>query len=612
MLKESGDPKEVPMPSPFHRLFLHHAVLCLALHLAGSTMARAQEAVPAPEPYGERVDVEVVSVDVLVFDRTDRKGGRVMDLAKDDFELLVDGRPVAIEYFSAPRRAAIPETPASPAPSSADGAAPSPASAPSAVRGSITDLVLYVDQTALENRARHETVTELREFLNARTAGRDRVMIAAFEQDLRVLLPPTTDPARIELALDELENRPSLAKIGNGERTQLYQDIRAFGRNAMRLSGENAAQRGAASRAGEVYRLENEITLFAEQQLDRETRSIESLERLVRALAASEGRKAVVLATAGIQAFPARGLFAALDQQRGVATTSDTNREPTLEIRGQELIHYFEQMVLAAQNARVAFYTVSPLIPPPAENSAEFGSAGPKSATPLPRDMGTVEAAASIARLAGATGGASFNIGTDLDRRLEAVTADSDAVYSLGFSTSAAAGDKDHKIEVRLRRSDLEVRHRESFRRISAPERAESALSAAVTFGQAENPLEVTLKLQEGKSDGKKKGGQIVPFAVAMPLRYLSLVPSGDGRSGKVSVRLAIQDARGRLLESGSTEVPIIVPEGEMERALVSSWYHRAELRLAPGPQRVAVVVLDEVSGVQSTAFAEIEIPTAK
>ncbi|MDQ1349377.1 MAG: hypothetical protein QG573_2756 [Acidobacteriota bacterium] len=49
----------------------------------------------------------------------------------------------------------------------------------------------------------------------------------------------------------------------------------------------------------------------------------------------------------------------------------------------------------------------------------------------------------------------------------------------------------------------------------------------------------------------------------------------------------------------------------EMERALVSSRYHRAEMRLAPGPQRVAVVVLDEVSGVQSTTFVELEIAEA-
>ena len=376
--------------------------------------------------------------------------------------------------------------------------------------------------------------------------------------------------------------------------------------------GTTPPSRSAEIIENETVRLENEITQWADQQLDREQRSIEALERLVGALAAGEGRKAVVLATAGIQGFPARGLFAALDQQRGLVASLGADRSPSLEVRGRELLRRFEQMVRAAQNARVAFYTVSPVVAPPAENSAQFGSAGPSAARPLPRDMAVVEAASSIARLAGATGGASFNIGTDLDRRLEAVTSDIDATYSLGFSTGAEAGDKDHKIDVRIRRPGFEVRHRESFRRSSAPQRAESALSAAVTFGQAENPLEISLRLGAGKPDGTKKGGQIVPLAVGIPLRFLSLIPTADGRSGKVSVRVAIQDARGRLLESGAAEVPIVVPEGQMAKAMVSSWYHRAEMRLAAGRQRIAVTVLDEVSGVQSTAFQEIEIPAGK
>ena len=258
----------------------------------------------------------------------------------------------------------------------------------------------------------------------------------------------------------------------------------------------------------------------------------------------------MVLATAGIQANPAVALLAALDQQRGVATTTDANRAPTLEGRGLALLADFERMIQAAQNARIAFYTVAPGAEAPVENSAEFGSAGPNADRPLPRDFAAVEASSSIARMAGATGGASFTIGSDLDRRLEGVAADVDASYSLGFTTGAEAGDKDHRIEVRTRRAGFEVRHRESFRRRSAPDRAAASLAAAVTFGQAENPLEITLKLGAGKPDGKKKTGEIVPLAVGMPLRLLTLVPEAEVRRGKVSVRVAIQDARGRLLES--------------------------------------------------------------
>ena len=66
-----------------------------------------------------------------------------------------------------------------------------------------------------------------------------------------------------------------------------------------------------------------------------------------------------------------------------------------------------------------------------------------------------------------------------------------------------------------------------------------------------------------------------------------------------------------QLLVSGKLP-PERRAEAEIERALVSSWYYRAELRLAPGPQRIAVVVLDEISGVQSTVFTEVEIPKAE
>jgi hypothetical protein len=269
-------------------------------------------------------------------------------------------------------------------------------------------------------------------------------------------------------------------------------------------------------------------------------------------------------------------------------------------------------MIQGAQNARVTFYSLSPVVRPPAQGGADVWGAGSSSARPLPHDYGAAEAAASTARLTGATGGASFTIWGDLDRRLEEVTADIDAAYSLGFSTGLEAGENDHRIEVRTRRADLAVRHREGFRRRGASARVASALTAAATLGQTENPLEISLSLGAGRPDGQKKAGEIVPIAVGIPLRLIALVPQSGERRGSVEVRVSIQDARGRLHESDVTIVPIVIPEGDLERALAATWYHRAEVRLSPGRQRVAVAVVDQVSGLQSTVVAEHEIPGKK
>jgi hypothetical protein len=66
----------------------------------------------------DRVDVEVVNVDVVV---TNARREPVLDLVAGDFELLVDGKPVEVTYFSAPA-----PSPAAPPAASADATASSP------------------------------------------------------------------------------------------------------------------------------------------------------------------------------------------------------------------------------------------------------------------------------------------------------------------------------------------------------------------------------------------------------------------------------------------------------------------------------------------------------
>ncbi len=52
---------------------------------------------PLPDLFSEVVDVRVVNVEVVV---TDRNGNRIRALEAKDFELLVDGEPVPVSYFT--------------------------------------------------------------------------------------------------------------------------------------------------------------------------------------------------------------------------------------------------------------------------------------------------------------------------------------------------------------------------------------------------------------------------------------------------------------------------------------------------------------------------------
>ena len=76
----------------FHR-FLPAAA---ALWLLPALPAVAQDS-PLPDLFSDVIDVRVVNVEVVV---TDREGNRVRGLTASDFELLVDGEPAPIAYFT--------------------------------------------------------------------------------------------------------------------------------------------------------------------------------------------------------------------------------------------------------------------------------------------------------------------------------------------------------------------------------------------------------------------------------------------------------------------------------------------------------------------------------
>ena len=132
-------------------MFRPFGALALAATLAAAAGAQEREP-PQGADFGESIEVEVVNVDVVV---TDKGGRRVLDLGRDDFELLVDGKKVAIEYFAAPR----PGTASPAAPAAAPEAAPAPAAG---------NLLVFVDQSALDSRASSTLIDGIRAFVMTR------------------------------------------------------------------------------------------------------------------------------------------------------------------------------------------------------------------------------------------------------------------------------------------------------------------------------------------------------------------------------------------------------------------------------------------------------------
>lgn len=576
----------------------------LALLLASPT-ARAAETPVASPTFGERVDVEVVNVDVVV---TDAQGNRVTDLAREEFELRIDGQVVPIEYFSEPKATrwserrepepAVPSPPAAPGPT--ETAPPAPPQ---------SYLIVFIDQSALEVKTSASIVDEIREFVIPQLDGTVAVLVAAYVESLRILGTLSTDVVEVDKALWEAKQLRGRGTILATERNRLENEIR----RSMNAPGD--AQRRANFLENEKARLQAELRSFGERAIDRQRRSVQALRQWVEALAAIEGRKSVLLATNGIASDPVGYLQSLLDQKLRAAeggrapVRTEFSLVDDLQSDEVRLMSEFEAMLAAAQNARVAFYTVSPRTPPVAQFSPEFSGSGGEIAEPSARDLALVEAASSVVRLATATGGASLYVDDALSSRLTRVVDDEAATYSLGFPTGEAAGGKEHRIDVEVKRPGLSTRHRETYRRRTLEDRTAEALAAAISLRAVANPLELGLELGAAVPEGKRGKGAVVPLLVRIPLRGLALVPGGSDLRGRLAARVAIQDASGDVRFGASSPIEVTVATADQPRIATHNWAYRAELRLAPGTNRVAVVVVDELAGVFATTSATIDVP---
>jgi len=560
--------------------------LALAAALITTAGARGQEPA-AKADFGESIDVEVVNVDVVV---TDGSGKRVLDLTRGDFELLVDGKKVPIEYFAAPRSG--PGSPGAPSAPPEEAAAAAPG-----------NLLVFVDQSALDARTSSTLVDEIRSFVMARAQEGDRVLIAAFADGLRILAPGASDFGTLDKAFVELTAIQGRGSRLAAERRHLEQEIR--------LSGQQRTSPGSTSNPVDSQALRMQIERFADEEVDRQRRMISALGHWVATLSGVEGRKSLLLATPGISANPAAYLFELADLEDRSNSDVPAVRQGSLQTTDLNVFHDYERLLVQAQDARIAIYTLAPREAPPQANSPEFGTTGPAIVAPPPRDATIAEAASSLARLADATGGRTFILDDSLGDHLGAVADDASSSYSLGFTTGPAAGTKKHEIRVKVLREGLEARNREAYRRHSLAERLEEALTAAASFDIV-NPS-IALTLEPGEPAAAKKKGKTskLPVVLRIPIGAIALAPSRDGQTflGTVQVRLAVADVKGGVHLGESMPVEIRVPKGELERARAAAWPHRAEVTLSSGQSRVAALVVDAANGNWATTARAVEVP---
>jgi VWFA-related protein len=379
-----------------------------------------------------RVTTSLVVVDVVVYDK---EGNHVRDLTAGDFTLLDRGKPQKISVFSDEDVA------------QAEAAeAPLPPSLPPGVftnrpefhRPEGPPVVLLLDglNTAMSDQiSAHDLMLK---YLRTQLREGQRTAILSLHESLALLQDFTTDPKFLIAALerDKVGTSNELSGSGIQELTPLEAET-LLPEMLRRIDALNQ------SRAADSTDMRVRITLAA-------------LRSIARALDGLPGRKNLVWVSS---VFP-------FNLQPGTGEYSDAERNYEDDIRHTAAL---------LASARVAVYPVDArgLY---GGGAADLGSHGLVQTVRNRRNPMTVEqqlanspeaivdSHETMQDLAKETGGMALYNENDVDRAVALSAADGERYYTLGYYPQAGNWDgKFHRIEVKIDRKDLKVRHRNGY-----------------------------------------------------------------------------------------------------------------------------------------------------
>ncbi len=495
-----------------------------------------------PSSFSEVINVELINVDLYV---TDKNGDPVPGLTRGDFSVFENGKEVELTHFASYR---VP--PRSAARESGSESDTSVATSTQEVGGQdqqeteTLQLVIFIDNANTRPFNRSRVLRRVRE----RIAGLEnaRVSVVTHNTSLEVRLPFTEDLALVDKALEELGD---MAARGLNAEMDLRSGFQAVA-DALELAGCPSAESVARQYASGVQ--------MKSQQ------AIRALDAMIRSLAAMPGRKSLLYVADGLAAQPGVEYFTMVQQACALSSAM-------LQARSFSVNDELSRLAARANSARVTFY--------PLDGTGARRNPG--------EDRMSMQESFKV--LAEETGGRAFLNLNNVSFVVEEIAADNASLYSLAYSSHLEGNGEARTIEVKLRRPDLKIRYRRSFRDRSDEEQMEEQLMAALLHGRQSNPLGVILEtVAQPPSDG-------AALQVGIPISRLTLLPQGGQHQGKAKLFVLARDSKGRFTSLNSVEVPVAIPSAHLEAARDQLWGYRLNLKLRQGDNLVAVAVRDEV-----------------
>ncbi|MEM7482146.1 MAG: VWA domain-containing protein [Acidobacteriota bacterium] len=537
----------------------------------------------------DQLNVNVVNVEVFV---TDSDGNRVAGLTEDDFELFEDGQPVEISnFFTVSYQDSF-------ASRVTDTRRPAPVPRRPVTPDQQLHLVVFIDHAHIYPQSRRQLLEVLEGYLEDRLFEGDKIMLASFTRTLEVVQPFTQDH---KLLLDGLAKMSQEAAYGptiDAQRRQAYRSMTLF-----------AEANDPAAAAANIRRAHGFARTYVQNVQSSTRRSTRAMEQVLRSLAGLPGRKAMLYVSNGMPKRPGEEIYQYLQDITGAAALRGANVtgftiDPSLEALREDETPLFDAVAREANTHQVTLYTLN----------AE--GAGGSSSSALSASLGQVETGFSdsgrtgldnirsmnlaepMIDLAEATGGSSILNTQNFDDALARLSADFDTYYSLGYRAPSGGDGEYHKIEVRVNRPGLQVRHRTGYTDKPQGERIADRTYSSLLLDLESNPLGI--EIETGEPEKQARNRYLLPVLVRIPVREITLLPNGEQSEGRLQIYLIVKDEEGGVSDLHREPYPVKIPADMVDEARATDIGYLARLELRSGKPKIAVGVWDELSGLES------------
>jgi len=532
--------------------------------LLAAGYAAAQQPAPAPPTFSERVEVNVLNLDV---DVTDAQGNPVTDLKKEDFAVRIGKVPATIDYFTRVDQGTI---------HSPDLSTANPDQVLEAYRQGDQAFVprnflIYVDLGTLSPGLRNRSLEAMRDLVT-RLGPRDSVRVVVFDRSEKVLTDWTTSKETAMSALSSIEKQGVGMSRLNAER----QTISMIDSSRPR------------ARSSFVYQYAQEIGQEIETMLTGMRRELVNLTPL-------HGQRAFVFLSGGFEFQPGWVM-----SQYAAGTSIAASNLTFTNIR--DVPQRVTALSRDANSDNITFYTID------ANGLTGEGvsAAGddPLGSRPRVSFQARQDRQSGLVQLADETGGLALLNSNDFKGGLGRVYQAVSSYYSLGVTLSKLQLKGYENIAVTVNRPGVTVRSRKGYEPKSQDQIVGSRTLATLQtdLGYAAVPV----ALQAGAATPSQKNLYTLPITVTMPASALTFVPNGDKATAKADLYIGSIDDKGRMSEITHQETSFSVPSDKTttDQPLAYS----ATLQTKKGNYRIVVNVLDTASGKMGTAKSNVRV----